>query len=366
MATSRWLAGIGMSVIGLAACGGKQGASVDAGGGDDASTGADDARAGDDGGGGGVPDAPDGGQSVDIPFRSCMGLQMSCGPSGNDNCCNSPALPAGTYFRSYDIAPDDAFDGMNAPATLGGFRLDRYEVTVGRFRAFVAAGKGTQAGPPTAGSGAHAAITGSGWDASWNTSLAATRADLVAAVKCAGVPTWTDSAGASESRPINCVTWYEAMAFCAWDGGYLATEAEWNYAATGGDQQRAYPWSMPAAATVLNSAHASYKDGADCVGDDQPGCTIADLVVVGSKLPGDGRWGQSDLAGNVREWVLDYAAAYSTACTNCAQLAPSQARVARGGGFSGDGFSLRTGLRTNLAPTDRNDLTGIRCARPPQ
>jgi len=362
MAISRWLVGFGMSMIGLAACGFKQGASIDAGAGDDAST--DDARAGDDGG---APDAPDGGQSVDIPFRSCMGLQMSCGASGNDNCCNSPALPAGNYFRSYDIAPDDAFGSMNAPATLGELRLDKYEVTVGRFRAFVAAGKGTQAGPPAVGSGAHAAIAGSGWDASWNTSLAATRADLMAAVKCTGVPTWTDSAESNESRPINCVTWYEAMAFCAWDGGYLPTEAEWNYAATGGDEQRAYPWSIPAAATVLNGAHASYKDGADCVGDAQPGCTIADLVVVGNKAPGEGRWGQSDLAGNVREWVLDYhAAAYSAACTNCAQLVPSPARVARGGGFGSDGFSLRTGFRINPAPSDRSDLTGIRCARPPQ
>jgi formylglycine-generating enzyme required for sulfatase activity len=91
-----------------------------------------------------------------------------------ESCCASSIVPGGTFARGDDVSGDGMYtDGSNV-ATLGDFRIDTYEVTVGRFRQFVAAGMGTQASPPTAGSGAHAKIAGSGWAASWDASLAAT------------------------------------------------------------------------------------------------------------------------------------------------------------------------------------------------
>jgi formylglycine-generating enzyme required for sulfatase activity len=254
---------------------------------------------------------------------------------------------------------------MNFPATISSFRLDKYEVTVGRFRAFVQANMGTQANPPQAGAGAHTNIAGSGWDPSWNTKLVANTEALVAGVKCnATFQTWTDTPGANEDRPMNCLTWFEAMAFCAWDGGYLPTEAEWNYVATGGNQQRAYPWSVPSASLALDSAHASYFDGTNCMGDGMAGCAVTDLIPVGTKPEGDGRWGQSDLAGNVAEWTLDWLSGYAKPCADCANLTAASGRVTRGGSVVQDAFLTRTTARSSLAPANRSHAMGARCARP--
>jgi len=310
-------------------------------------------------------------QVPDVTFSkapSCAELLPTCGYNAGDSCCDSLEVPSGSYYRSYDVTGDGAYSNNMYPATVSSFRLDKYEVTVGRFRAFVNAGMGTQMNPPMAGAGAHAKIAGSGWDAGWNASLVTDKAALVAAVKCESTyQTWTDTPAANEHRPMNCITWYEAMAFCAWDGGYLPTEAEWNYAATGGDQQRAYPWSIPASSVGIDNMHASYYVDStnECFGDGVSGCAVTDLVAVGSKPGGDGRWGQSDLTGNVSEWTLDwYVSPYTNPCTDCVTLVGSY-RVIRGGGFRDDAALLRAGFRYYDTPAGRRDYVGVRCARTP-
>lgn len=233
--------------------------------------------------------------------------------------------------------------------------------------------RGTQKKHPATGAGPHPRIAGSGWEASWNANLTADTPSLVQAVKCqAGTlyATWTDAPGANETRPMNCVTWYEAMAFCSWDGGFLPTEAEWNYAAAGGDQQRAYPWSTPATSLLLDGSHASYYDPDQkmCVGDGMPGCSLTDLVDVGTKPAGDGRWEQSDLTGNVEEWALDYydiSGSYEDVCVDCADLISATNRVLRGGAFNSGGGPLRTGRRQPFPPDHRDYYIGFRCARAP-
>jgi formylglycine-generating enzyme required for sulfatase activity len=121
--------------------------------------------------------------------------------------------------------------------------------------------------------------------------------------------------------------------------------------------------------------HASYDpgDGDNCNGDSMPHCAVTDLVPVGTKPLGDGRWGQSDLAGNIDEWMLDwYALTYANPCTDCADLTAATDRVTRGGGFDVDSPDLRTGSRSHNLTVGLNDVTmgrdvdlGVRCARAP-
>jgi formylglycine-generating enzyme required for sulfatase activity len=232
------------------------------------------------------------------------------------------------------------------------FHLDKYEVTVGRFRQFVDAGMGTQTTPPKAGAGAHPLIPGSGWSSAWNTSLSPDTAALKAAMLC-NYPTWTDTPGNNERLPINCLDWFTASAFCAWDGGRLATEAEWNYAAAGGSEQRVYPWSNPPTSTTIDDSYAAYCGGS--CGRPQN---------VGSKSPkGDGKWGQSDLAGNVWEWTMDwYASPYPMPCTDCSALAVGSKRVVRGGEFNNVESSILSAYRIGSPPESHFFDTGVRCA----
>jgi len=303
--------------------------------------------------------SPDGPRIDATPFLSCVGLPMTCGASGNDSCCNSLDVPGGSYYRDFDRAVDTDSGDISFPATVSNFQLDKYEVTVGRFRAFVNAGMGTQSSPPMPGAGAHANIAGSGWDATWDANLLASTTALAGAVQCDSTfQTWT---AGNEHRPMNCISWYEAMAFCAWDGGYLATEAEWNYAAAGGADQRAYPWSNPAGSLTLDDSYASYygDDAMPCSGDG----SVNDLVAVGTKPAGNGRWGQADLAGNVREWTLDWYAPYATPCTDCAELVATSNRANHGGSFGSDAPNLRAGARYANIPEARDFHVGVRCAR---
>jgi len=284
---------------------------------------------------------------------SCSGLSATCGPSGNENCCTSLPVPGGTFYRSYDNV---TYTSMTYPATVDAFSLDKYEITVGRFRQFVNAGIGTQASPPASGAGTHPLIAGSGWDSAWNANLPADTAALQAALKCnTADQTWTDTAGANESQPQNCMDWYTAFAFCAWDGGRLPTEAEWNYAAAGGSEQRAYPWSSPATSTTIDDSYAVYC-GSSCNSTQN----------VGSKSPkGDGKWGQADLAGNLWEWTLDWHGSYQVPCSNCADLIDQAAdsRVIRGGRFFGNASQLLSSYRGSGVPGLHNNYVGSRCAR---
>ncbi len=291
----------------------------------------------------------------------------NCGPT-NESCCTSLEVPTGSFYRSYD-GLSLGYTSTAYPATVSGFRLDKYEVTVGRFRQFVAA---VVCGwLPAAGSGKHVHLNGgnglsatgggyeTGWDVTWDSNLPTTtsgwNSSLTGGTSPSTGSTWTATAGSSESLPVTEANWYAAYAFCIWDGGFLPSEAEWNYAATGGSDQRVYPWSpaYPPGSTSISCADANYVE-----------CPAGTANVVGSDSPtGDGKWGQSDLAGNAWEWNLDGFAGYATPCADCASLTAISNRVFRSGDFLGG--EVLASYRNSGPPQDNWDLIGVRCARSP-
>jgi formylglycine-generating enzyme required for sulfatase activity len=283
---------------------------------------------------------------------SCIGLAPTCGPSGADDCCAGALVPGGTYNRANDAG---------SPATVSDFKLDKYEISVGRFRSFIAAYSQNMISAGAGKNPNNPADTG--WDVAWNAMLPANAAAFtsVGGLRCnTAYETWTDIPGSNESRPIMCLNWFEAYAFCIWDGGRLPTEAEWNYAAAGGSEQRKYPWGDAALGANANiAAYGCYFNGAGtCTG-------VTNIAPVGFIPAGNGKWGHSDLAGNAREWVQDWYAAFEVPCTNCAALSPLLDRVNRGGNFSNNANSLVNATRNHSVPSYRSYHNGGRCARTP-
>ncbi len=308
----------------------------------------------------------------------------NCGDAGSESCCTSLEVAGGTYDRTYTYPDVHGTD----PATVSGFRLDKYEVTVGRFRQFVNAvllPDGGLAGLPGAGAGKHTHLNGGqglvsagavapdggaayepGWDATdWNdpTYVDPTNANLGDSPTCGVFATWT---GGDDNRPITCVNWWESYAFCIWDGGFLPSETEWEYAAAGGSEQREYPWGSASPGTDCPGTGCEYAIY-DC---DYPSgvgtCSGAfNGAPVGTAAAGAGRWGQLDLAGNAFEWNLDWYAPYVDPCIDCAYSTAASYRVLRGGGFGDIGSRLLPPFRTEGSPTTRGGSTGLRCARTP-
>jgi len=293
--------------------------------------------------------------------RGCEGDPPCAGIS----CCNVAQVPGGSFSRGYDASGSATQPGASesvsgfqslgaAKATVGAFGLDTFEVTVNRFRRFMTAYDGWRAaGNPKSDTGAHPLIPGSGWKSEWESELPRSAEVLTQSLDCGPESTLLDATSAQTNLPINCVSWYVAFAFCAWDGGRLPTEAEWNYAAAG-DEQRAFPWSAPPDSLTLTGEHAVYGDVA--------------VAAAGSRATLDGgRFGHHDLAGNVREWTLDTCdevASYTEpdGCNDCASLSGTR-RARRGGDFGADAARSRTAYRSSADPSALQVYNGLRCAR---
>jgi formylglycine-generating enzyme required for sulfatase activity len=278
------------------------------------------------------------------------------------------------YYRTYGNSGGSPI-GENYTATVSGLRLDKYLVTVGRFRQFVTAWNGGSGWTPSAGSGKHSHLNGgkglansgtaggyeSGWLPSDDSYIAPTNTNLACYT---AYTTWTNTAGSQENLPINCVNWWEAQAFCIWDGGFLPSEAEWEYAAAGGPEQREYPWGETAPGTACPGTgceyaiyYCYYPSGAgSCSG-------VSNIAPVGTATLGAGLWGQLDLSGEMEEWNLDWDYTFSSTCTDCAYLTTTSTHVLKGGSYGGS-LSLPPDRHVDT-PNSRSTEYGFRCARTP-
>lgn len=151
--------------------------------------------------------------------------------------------------------------------------------------------------------------------------------------------------------PVLNVPWSQAQAYCAWVGGRLPTEAEWEKAASG-TGRGLYPWG--AATPTRRLANFDDIEG--------------DTTRVGSYPDGASPYGVLDMAGNAWEWVADWHAedyyARSPA-SNPTGPATGVHRVVRGGSWSTDSSWLSTSKRGHENPTVGWVQGGFRCATAP-
>jgi formylglycine-generating enzyme required for sulfatase activity len=142
----------------------------------------------------------------------------------------------------------------------------------------------------------------------------------------------------SSDLPVNCVAHTDALEYCSWKGLRLPSEVEWEWAATGGDDQLDFAWgSTPP------------RDDVVCWQSRRP-CS------VGSK-PAEA-FGLHDLAGNLSEWTATRYATYPAGAPSGTKL------VVRGGSFAErDAEAMRPRRREAKEPAFRDITLGFRCAK---
>ena len=231
-------------------------------------------------------------------------------------------VPAGPFTRGDERGHDD--ERPVRTIHVGAFHIDATEVTVGQYRAFIAAGGYTT----------RACWTDEGWQ--WREALG-----------ISAPAEWKN--GYRDALPVLGVSWYEAAAFARWAGKALPTEAQWEKAARWTVPSR-YPWG-PGRSELANGLEALRYGPVDAGGPAAPDASLTGCV---------------HLAGNVAEWCRDWYApdAYATGGDrDPTGPATGEHRVLRGGSFFSPPDGLRTAYRDRARPDERAVSFGFRLVR---
>jgi len=149
-------------------------------------------------------------------------------------------------------------------------------------------------------------------------------------------PQW----GWFDEHPIVNVSWYDANEYCEWQRGRLPTEAEWEFAARGGNKTKEYKYSGADEAKTVAWYNTQTTN------------------IVGKKKANE--LGLFDMSGNVWEWCLDCYCNYKTATQVNPKSVIGKQYVLRGGSWSRDEYFLRVTVRRGVPPHFKCNDVGFR------
>ena len=173
---------------------------------------------------------------------------------------------------------------------------------------------------------------------------------------------YIDETYLGENQPAVGLSWFDAFAYCKWADKRLPSEAEWEYAARGGDGvYRQYPWGNH----PPNADGVWWANYAPATGKTKDGFRVT--APVGSFPDGVSPFGVMDMAGNAEEWVQDWHSFNYYRQTDGAQDPPGplegEKRVIKGGSFNSERHHIRIATRFYGKPKDKSPNLGFRCAR---